>query len=322
MKKFFAVLPLFLSLSVAVAATPAAKPCRATQITGWNFDWDDNIFNMPTRIVLKDTKSGEEKRVTTAEWAVIREKVGHPGSWEHYRFDPDVKFGSLRYFGDNMGDGVNYFKQDVEKALQEPPAVWQAPSWNAFREAMLRRRSSEWTTIITARQHAPETIHAALEFLHGKGYLKHLPPLANIYPVSYPKFDPALRGDGQNPSEAKAKVMMRILDRMQARPLGADARKVLDPDAMTKKPLHLWGFSDDDYGNYAKAVNALGSVLRAEPQRWNHIKITLFFTGKNHPTERARVEVLKSNGEVRPAKLDELKEATAILKSAPKECQI
>lgn len=307
-----------LTLTVSSIAHAAAPSCGATQILGWNFDWDDNIFNMPTKIFVRNKTTGAEKAVTTAEWALIREQIGKPGAWADYAFTPAT---SLRDFGDESGDGVNHFKADVEAALKKSKTAWQAHSWKAFTEAMAHERNAAWTTIITARQHAPATIHDALEALRAKGYLKHVPPTENIYPVSYPKFDAALRGDGQNPSAAKARVMERILDRIQQHALGADAKPVLNANGTGPQPLHLWGFSDDDYGNYSKAVSALSGDIRANPKRWDRIKITLFFTGKNHPTEKPRTEVIRADGALRPIKEGELNEAMAIVRAGPPECQ-
>ena len=39
------------------------------------FDWDDNILNMPTEIIVQ-TNDGEEVGMTTADFAVYRSKIG------------------------------------------------------------------------------------------------------------------------------------------------------------------------------------------------------------------------------------------------------
>ena len=57
--------------------------------------------------------------------------------------------------------------------------------------------------------------------------------------------------------------------------------------------------SDDDYGNYAKAVEALSAEVAAG--RWPDVKITVLFTGKNHPTEEPRVEIITPDGSTRLA---------------------
>ena len=44
-------------------------------ITGWNFDWDDNIFTMPTQIRIWNRTTGEEIGVSTAKYALIK-KLG------------------------------------------------------------------------------------------------------------------------------------------------------------------------------------------------------------------------------------------------------
>src|SRR5688572_7084977 len=55
------------------------KPRKPAQLTGWNFDWDDNIFFMPTKIRLYHKETGEDVGVSTADFALIREEIGKPG---------------------------------------------------------------------------------------------------------------------------------------------------------------------------------------------------------------------------------------------------
>ena len=50
-------------------------------ISGWNFGWDDNIFYMPTDVVLYDKNTREEWPVSAAEFAAIRGDLGAPGPW-------------------------------------------------------------------------------------------------------------------------------------------------------------------------------------------------------------------------------------------------
>ncbi len=92
--------------------------------------------------------------------------------------------------------------------------------------------------------------------------------------------------------------MENILDRINAKPLGKKAVAVMSSDGSKNVPLHLWGFSDDDFGNYSKALNVLQAGV--DRNRWPNVKISLFFTGTNHPTEKPRAVVLQAKKPPRP----------------------
>jgi len=273
------------------------------QANGWNFDWDDNIFNMPTQILLTNKTTGEEVGVSTAEFALVREEVGKTGKYQDYESRSDAKTGALRRFGDDSAEGDQAFGNDVDKALSTPGYAWQGPSWHAFQQALGNEETAKHTTLITARMHAPESIRAGLEALQRRGLIKYLPPLENIYPVNCPKLAPLLGGSASSPAAAKAKVMMDVLDKLNVAPFGPDAYRVTTPDAKGKAFVHLWGFSDDDFGNFSKAVTVLSDEVKQG--RWPNVKISVFFTGKNHPTERPGVRILQPDGTTRPARPEE-----------------
>jgi hypothetical protein len=274
------------------------------QLTGWNFDWDDNIFFMPTEIRLYRKDTGEEIGVSTTDFALIREEIGKPGKWEAF----EMREGSLRFFGDDPTGAANHFAKDVASTL-ESSSAWKGPSWDAFVTACSREETAKQTTIITARLHSPETIHEGLKLLQRLGLIEYLPPIENIYPVNYPPLAARLGGTANSPSAAKALVMREILDHIQKTKIRGDAKQVITPDGKDLRPMHLWGFSDDDFGNYQKAITALS----ADIARWPDVKIAVFFTGKNHPTEKPRVEVLMPNGKTRPATKAEIGEAVRVV---------
>ncbi len=279
-----------------------AKADPSAQFVGFNFDWDDNIFNMPTRIMIWNKKLGREVGFSTAEWALVRQKVGkaitptpedekliqeklgQADTWEGFEMRADA----LRNFGDD--DGQNHFLNDVERGMQG--SGWEGPSWEAFVEATSRVETAAETTIITARLQSPKTIHQALERLQQKGVILYVPPEENIYPVAYPGIAPRYRASASSPSEAKAVVMTDLLDKVQARPFGATAQAVVDQNNKGSKILHLWGFSDDDWGNFSAAVTNLQKAMNANPVRWDKIKITVFFTGTNNSEHQPQVVVL------------------------------
>ncbi len=261
--------------------------------------------------MLKDKKDGHEVGVSTEEWALVREQVGKPGPWETFEFHEDLSSGSLRFFVDQPNQ--NHFQADVLKALAEKKESWKGPSWDSFKRALSRKYTAEWTTIITARLQSPRTIHGGVELLRDKGYFKGVLAEENVFPVAYPQFRADMRGDAKNPSLAKTKVMKMTLDKLQAVKIAPSAKPVLDRDGVRSLPLHVWEFSDDDFGNFSKALSALSEGVQADPKRWSQVKIVLRFTGRNHPTEKARSVVIKSDGQARAVTASEGGETVRIL---------
>jgi hypothetical protein len=296
------------STSVPVAKQSSSVSQTSGIIVGFAFDWDDNIFEMPTQIMLFDKKTGQERGVSTEEFALIRGSIGKSGTpWEGYELRPSNVDGSLRFFGDHAKEGKDFFAKDVEKAMTTAGYHWQGPVWNDFVAAMAQRQTSEQTWIITARLHSPKTIHHALENLQQKGLFKTVLPEANIWAVSYEGFDANFKrafgknppeGGAADPSARKAAVMENILDKINAIKVPASATQTVAVSGQGLARQHLWGFSDDDFGNFSKAQDVLQKGVDAN--RWPNVKITLFYTGTNHPTEKPRAIVLRPITEPRP----------------------
>jgi len=264
---------------------PAASELPApVQVVAFTFDWDDNVFEMPTKIMLFHKKTGVQRGVSTDDFALIRDEIGKPGSeFADFELRQDKSTGSLRYFGDFSEDGTSRFQMDVNGAMETEG--WKGPVWEDFVAAASRKSTADLTWFVTARLHAPATIHGAIQSMKDKGLIQHVPPLDNIWPVSEPDFSSRFErvfgkappeGSVDNPSARKAAVMEFILDRIQATPFPEQVSPVLSPDGRTRGPYHLWGFSDDDYGNYQKAVEVLQKGANAD--RWSHVKITVFFS--------------------------------------------
>ncbi len=278
------------------------------QIVAFTFDWDDNIFEMPTKIMLFNRNTGEQFPLSTAEYALARSKVGKPGTeFADFEVRDSLATGSMRFFGDIGQNGAEQFQKDIDFAILNHPGIWKGPVWNDFSTAMRRSRTAANTWIITARMHGPETIHRALLNLRNRGFLGNVPPVENIWPVNAPGFEDRFRktfgveppaGSAANPSARKAGVMEQILDRIERTPFPRGAKKVLAPVGKSRQVLHLWGFSDDDYGNFEKAVQVLQKGV--DSRRWRRVKLTVFFTGKNSPGKTPHAVTLVPGKSPRP----------------------
>jgi hypothetical protein len=279
------------------------QACASTQpqrpVTAWNFDWDDNIAYMPTTIVLFEKKTGQEAQVTTEDFAHIREDVGKKGAWKAYEIrGEDRQKGSFRNFSDQPKS--NPFLDDLRKAVEtEERQQWQGPSWEAFRLALSDPEIARRTTIITARGHSPEALAAGLVYLKEKGFLKEIPPKENLFAVSHERW----KGAASSPSATKAKIMIQLLDDLEKVPVPAGTAETWSRNGDSKVAQHLWGFSDDDYGNYEAAFKILGPEVKKG--RWPHVKITLFFTGFKKEGVRPHSAVIKNDGTLREKLADE-----------------
>lgn len=281
---------LFISLLLGLTSGIEARGPEE-QVVGFTFDWDDNIFNMPTKIQIFHKQSGKEIGLNTAEFALVSDEIDKPGTkYADYEMRDSKDEGSLRHFSDFSEDGDQRFLKDIKTAMSESQNKWQGPVWKDFVSAMSYPASASNTWLITARSHRPETIHSALKVLKEEGLIKNVPPVNNIWPVNdidfvkrfHMTFGIKLPAESQiGTSARKAVVMEQILDRIETTVLPLKAEIVTSPNGRTKGRFHLWGFSDDDYGNFEKAVQVLQKNL--DSGRWRSIKITVFFTGRNHP---------------------------------------
>jgi len=269
----------------------SANAAPLAQIQSFNCDIDDNILFSPAPIMLWDAEHLKEVAVSTTEWALMRGELGK-GKWKNFSLRP----GGLRFFGDTSAEGEDLFKNQIVKMIRSKNDTWKGPSWNAFVAAMSNPETRKHTTLITARMHSPKSIWRGLKVLYDRGLLPALPPAENIYPVAWPDFPKELQGADH--SESKANVMIKLLDAIEAVPVPRKAMLVENAQGTGKERLHLWGFSDDDMGNFKKALDVLAPHVAAD--RWPHIKIVLYFTGIHHPTIKPHSLVIRPDGSTRP----------------------
>ena len=286
----------------AIDGAPKASEALA-QIVSRDFDIDDNILVLPTRIWLKGD-AGETRGISSQDWAIAGHlfapaaggtRLTGSGDYRGFAIPLDRKAPD---FGFRDFNDARSFRADVTKAVEASETAWRGPVWSRFAEAMRSPASAENAHLITARGHTPGAIHDGLEELQRRGYVANLLPATNIFPVQ----DPTLKVEGQplvgDTATKKAFVMTTLLDAVQKAPLGAEAAPVVTPDGRGHRAMHLWEFSDDDYANYGKAVAALGAEVKKS--RWPNVKIRVIFTGTNHPTEKPRTVVLQDDGTPRP----------------------
>lgn len=271
-------------------------------ISAFNFDWDDNIFFMDTKLVLipVDQSKMQQRSVSTNDFAKIRQDLGKRGEWKDYKVTDET----FKYFGDS-DPNRNFFLESIERTIADATAgnkksSWRGPCWDAFAHATSTPERARATTIITAREHSPFTMAEGLLWLKHQGYIQHVPPWYNLYAVSYGPLRTVLGGGGgaANPSEAKVAVMKKMLDNIEANPVHPQSRLIDAPEGGGKQGrYHRWGFSDDDEGNYKTALEALAPEVAAG--RWPNVKLTLFFSSAG------KAVVIKPDGSTRPVNNNE-----------------
>lgn len=247
----------------------------------YHFDWDDNVMKMPTKIIYfrKDDACPslpQELKISTAFFADSREKVGthhmltrytiinghavqtHHGEHEVNLIDYAIckeNDRSFREFRDN--DECNFFIENLKEALAEKTF---APSFNDFVEALSTPEQAKNTSIITARGQSPETIYQAIVYLKELGYVKNEVPLKNIFPVSYVNLPLEFKGTDANPSEAKKRVLNKLIT-----------------DFSSEVESGTVGFSDDDKKTHSMIKDFVEE--QKSQGKWSNLEINVYFTG-------------------------------------------
>jgi len=222
------------------------------------FDWDDNILQMPTEIVVTNDK-GDEIGMSTEDFAEYRVKIGKEPF--NYKGETIVGFApdAFRNFT-TKGD-----KQFLIDAMKAKPG----PAWADFVEAV---NNGSIFSIITARGHNPDTlkegvfnmivsdhmgINKNLLIKNLKKYrditglddkndleiIREYMDLLKFYPVSFGQGESAA-----SPEELKVMAMKEFINyvKQQAKSLG---KKLYIKDDVRNKFVPRIGFSDDDLRN-------------------------------------------------------------------------
>lgn len=233
------------------------------------FDWDDNIMNMPTKIILQD-KDGDEVGMSTDDFAKYRGKIGK----EEFEYDNHI----IKTYADNpfRNFGVDGNKQFIIDSMIAKPG----PAWDDFVEAI---NNGSIFSIITARGHNPEALKEGCynlilsdrdginsnelvknlekyrEFsgedkLDKKDLIREYLDLCRFYPVSFGK------GSASNPEEGKVKAIEDFINHIKK------VSSFLNKRAFFKNKISnnftpTIGFSDDDIKN----VEVIKKRFKDEP---------------------------------------------------------
>jgi hypothetical protein len=245
------------------------------------FDWDDNILNMPTEIMVQ-TKSGNEIGMSTADFAIYRSKVGK----EEFEYKGETIIGldyssAFRNFRDEADPEI--FRKDVEKALSMKSF---APAWKDFIECLT---NGSIFAIITARGHEAEGMRKGVEFVIDSLSQEEKSKMHDSLLMFHHLFDTKREEEGQESFSnfSKSELVKDYLDLCHFVGVSAPSRggSPANPEAAKEKALKDFitdvneyaseigyaakvGFSDDDPGNVRHITHALSSEDLDHEKLW------------------------------------------------------
>ncbi|MBI2519561.1 MAG: hypothetical protein HYV97_04065 [Bdellovibrio sp.] len=245
------------------------------------FDFDDNILNLLTPIVIFHKHNGEEKSISSRELAAEGANIGQSGPFKDYQLSDCVKTGSFRNFRDidiDIQDRIQRrknqnFTKDIYDILQLPEHVWKGPSWNYFHYAAFNQRP---LAIITARGHDPETIKEGIEILLEEKHIQARPNYLGVFPVTNEKARKELGDCGITESVAGLKKLA-IKKSVQV----AFKR-------YGENPFHRFGMSDDDPKNVELITEAMVELKQTYPDN-------AFFVINTHEGKCIKKEIFKDH---------------------------
>lgn len=221
----------------------------ANGVSAYLFDIDDNLLLLPTAIYLWNAEKQEEKPVSSAVFAAIQNALGKPGQWQSWAVGPRT-FRDFRD-DDSKPHDQQQFIADLVAAI-EGPVRWQGPSWTLLVHAAANQRP---TAMVTARGHAPETIHAGLRVLIDRGLLPAMPPMLGIYTVTNPKV------------QAELGVVDSAMTVPSIKKLAIKAAVAECLQRYGTEPPHRFGMSDDDPNNVVLAISAMRDCKTKHPTK-------------------------------------------------------
>ena len=239
------------------------------------FDWDDNILEMPTKIIVQ-SEDGKEVGMSTEDFAEYRPLIGQ------------VPF---EYQGENIvgyaDDPYRFFtvkgdSQFIVDAMLAPIG----PSWDDFVEAI---NGGSIFSIITARGHTPSVLRDAVynmimtnhnginkeelisnlkkfrdftgeEGMTDEELIETYLDLSRFHPVTYGE------GSAANPEEGKIKALREFIGYVKEL-AGRLGKRAFFKNDVNNNFVPMIGFSDDDPGNIDKIKSFLDSEFEDKPVR-------------------------------------------------------
>lgn len=237
------------------------------------FDWDDNVMNMPTKIMVVDNE-GNEFGITTEDFAEYRHILGK----EPFVYNGKTIIGyadrPFRYF---RKDGEQQFLEDVLYA-------GFGPSWDDFVECI---NGGSIFAIITARGHNPEILKEAVyriikNDIGGIDQEKLVQSLKDYREISGEdikdddtlireyldmcKFHPVSFGSGAeaNPEEGKINALRDFISYVKQLSMKLGGKTLFKNDVSNNFVIPKIGFSDDDLKNIEKVKEFLAKEFGNE----------------------------------------------------------
>jgi hypothetical protein len=237
------------------------------------FDWDDNIVEMPTKIVVQ-TEDGEEVGMSTEDFADYRTMIGQEPF--DYNGKTIVGYAEDPYRNFTVKGDSQFI---VDSMLAKP-----GPSWNDFVEAI---NGGSIFSIITARGHTPSVLRDGVynmimtnhngiskdelvsnlkkyrdivgdEEMTDEQMVEAYLDLLRFHPVTYGE------GSASNPEEGKIKALREFISyvREMASRLNKQA---FFKNGIKNNFIPQIGFSDDDPRNIDSIKSFLDKEYKDKP---------------------------------------------------------
>jgi len=237
------------------------------------FDWDDNVMNMPTKIMVVDNE-GNELGISTEDFAEYRHQLGKEPFVYNGKNVVGYASNPFRYF---RGEGEQQFLEDVLVASF-------GPSWDDFVECI---NGGSIFAIITARGHNPEILKEAVYRLikndiGGLDQEKLVQSLKDYRELSGEdikddetlikeyldmcKFHPVSFGTGAeaNPEEGKIVALRDFISYVKKLSMDLGGKVLFKNDVSNNFVIPKIGFSDDDLKNIEKVKEFLAKEFGKE----------------------------------------------------------
>ncbi len=279
--------------AVGLTLTFASVLAWAGSLNKTVYDFDDTLMSTTAYVqIFKKAgatqaadlqSSADVLRISTADWAEVRNMLGKEGPYANYELNKDLSFANF-----SGAPGTNAFLGHIKESLSTKSASdWKAPMWDDFARNLSDSKTAMDVYILTARSSTAAQVLEGFQYLKEQGHLQFVMPGENIFAVSDPalrlKSDPTKVLALEKSEVSKALVMQDMLDQLEADAksyaigsLAAGNSGAPLATGSLSSPLATWAFYDDDYANFAKARDTL---IPQASQRWPHVQLTVGYVG-------------------------------------------